>query len=247
MKTPAQEYDKYTNDDHDVWRILFERQTANLRDKVWSRFYACLELTDINSYGVPDFRQLNPRLTGLTGWDIRVVKGIIPVDEFIRLLYRRHFCSSTWLRRRDQLDYLEEPDMFHDTFGHIPLLADKQYADFVYRFAELGMKHIHDEKALVLLDRFYWFTIEFGLMKENGALRIYGAGLISSFGEANHVYTDAIELRPFDVQEIMQTPFRNDQVQNLYFVVQDMRDLWASIDEAEKIIECILIGKKEKV
>lgn len=237
MKTTAQLYERYSNEDHDVWRTLFERQTANLRGKVWSRFYQCLELTDINSFAVPDFRQLNPRLTALTGWDIRVVRGIIPVNEFIRLLHRKHFCSSTWLRRRDQLDYLEEPDMFHDTFGHIPLLADEAYADFVHRFALLGMKYIHNARALTLLDRFYWFTIEFGLMREAGELRIYGAGLISSFGESNHVFSGEVELRAFDVGEIMLTPFRNDEIQNLYFVVQDMKELWKSLDLAERIIE----------
>jgi len=231
-----QQYERYTNDDHAVWRILFERQCENLRGKVWSRYYECLQLAGLNAQAVPEFSSLDKNLLALTGWSIEVVKGIIPVREFIQLLHERRFCSSTWLRRRDQLDYLEEPDMFHDIYGHIPLLADAQYADFIHRFAELGMKHLHEPAALPLLDRFYWFTIEFGLLREQTELRIYGAGLISSYGEAQHVYTDKIELRPFDVHGIMHTPFRNDQVQNLYFVLENMEQLWSSLEEADRVI-----------
>lgn len=236
MTKLKQQYENYSADDHEVWRILFERQVANLQTKVWSRYLDCIALAGLQYDAVPRFSEVDVQLLAQTGWSIEVVKGIIPVDEFIRLLHARRFCSSTWLRRRDQLDYLEEPDMFHDSFGHIPLLADAQYANFVHRFAELGMKYVNEKAALPLLDRFYWFTIEFGLLREQGELRIYGAGLISSFGEANHIYTDAVELKPFDVETIMHTPFRNDQVQNLYFVVNDMNDLWNSIEEAERVI-----------
>lgn len=230
-------YDRYTPDDHAVWGLLFSRQTPHLEGKVWSRYLECLELIEMDAQAVPDFRMLDQRLLALTGWSIEVVKGLIPVQAFLPLLHHRRFCSSTWLRRRDQLDYLEEPDMFHDTYGHIPLLADAQYADFVHQFAKLGMEHLHNPTALALLDRFYWFTIEFGLLREAGQLRIYGAGLISSFGETDHVYTDKVELRPFDIRTILRTPFRNDQVQNLYFVVEDMQDLWESIPALSVILK----------
>jgi phenylalanine-4-hydroxylase len=236
MADLQQHYDRYTSDDHAVWGLLFDRQTPHLEGKVWSRYLECLALIGMDGRAVPQFSVLDERLLDLTGWSIEVVKGLIPVQAFLPLLFHRRFCSSTWLRRRDQLDYLEEPDMFHDTYGHIPLLADSQYADFVHAFAGIGMRHLHDPAALALLDRFYWFTIEFGLVMEAGQLRIYGAGLISSFGETDHVYTDQVALRPFSVRDILRTPFRNDQVQNLYFVLPDMETLWESIDELEQVL-----------
>jgi phenylalanine-4-hydroxylase len=233
----TQAYNRYTTDDHEVWKLLFERQCENLRGNVWSRFYDCLELSNIHAQAVPDFRNINIALQQQTGWSIEVVKGIIPVDEFIPLLHRRRFCSSTWLRRRDQLDYLEEPDMFHDVFGHIPLLADKTYAEFVERFAHTGMKYLDRPDILQLLDRFYWFTIEFGLVHEAGTLRIYGAGLISSSGETRHALSGNVTVKPFDVATIIRTPFRNDEVQQLYFAAANMQQVWDSSAELEMLLE----------
>lgn len=233
----TQAYNQYTTDDHEVWNILFERQCENLRGKIWSRFYDCLQLSSIHAQAVPDFREVNRALQQQTGWTIEVVKGIIPVHEFIPLLHNRRFCSSTWLRRRDQLDYLEEPDMFHDVFGHIPLLADKTYAAFVERFAHIGMKYLDQPDILQLLDRFYWFTIEFGLVYEADTLRIYGAGLISSFGETRHALSGNVTVKPFDVETILRTPFRNDEVQQLYFAAENMQQVWNSAAELEVLLE----------
>jgi phenylalanine-4-hydroxylase len=242
MADLQQHYNRYTSDDHAVWGLLFDRQTPHLKGKVWSRYLECLTLIGMDGQAVPEFSALDLRLLDRTGWSIEVVKGLIPVQAFIPLLFHKRFCSSTWLRRRDQLDYLEEPDMFHDTYGHIPLLADTEYAAFVHAFARIGMKHLHNPAALALLDRFYWFTIEFGLLMEENEMRIYGAGLISSFGETDHVFSDKVELRPFDVLDILRTPFRNDQVQNLYFVVPDVQTLWDSMADLERILEMELVG-----
>lgn len=238
-----QHYEKYTGDDHAVWQLLFERQAANLQGKVWSCFYVCLEKSGISRAAVPDFRMVNKALMQQTGWSVEVVKGIIPVETFIPLLHSRRFCSSTWLRRRDQLDYLEEPDMFHDVFGHIPLLTHPEYAAFVERFAQTGIKYIGQPHILQLLDRFYWFTIEFGLVYEADALRIYGAGLISSYGETQHALSGKVTIKPFDVETILQTPFRNNEVQQLYFAAAGMQQLWDSADELEILLERVATGQ----
>jgi phenylalanine-4-hydroxylase len=238
-----QVWENYTEEDHAVWKVLFDRQLENLAEKAWSSYLACIPRTGIFGNSVPDFSGIENSLAQSTGWKIEVVKGIIPVGEFLSLLSRKRFCSSTWLRQRHQLDYLEEPDMFHDTFGHIPLLADKKYARFVEEFANLGLRFAHHEKAALLLERLYWFTIEFGLMKEAGKLKIYGAGILSSFGESNHIYSDRVSLRDFSVRDILLTPFRNDEVQNLYFVVNDMNDLWSCLPEAEKMLRDFTDGK----
>lgn len=234
-----QEWNAYTEEDHAVWKILFERQVNNLRDKAWSNYLECVSKAGLQPERVPDFHLVEKALDEHTGWKIEVVPGIIPVTEFLGLLHRKKFCSSTWLRSRAQLDYLEEPDMFHDIFGHIPLLADKAYADFVERFAALGIRFAQNEKALLLLERLYWFTIEFGLVQENGKLKILGAGLLSSFGETNHVFSGKVELKPFSVPGVLSQAFRNDQVQNLYFVLDNIYDLWNCLPEVEGLlIEC---------
>src|SRR5665213_1543544 len=180
-----QNWNNYSTEDHAVWKLLFERQVKNLQDKAWSEYLKCIPAVGIENNFVPDFSIVENHLEKSTQWKIEVVKGIIPVDDFFELLNKKRFCSSTWLRGKHQLDYLEEPDMFHDTFGHIPLLANSDYANFVKRFAEFGLKFCKNEKALLLLERMYWFTIEFGLMQENKQLKIYGAGILSSFGESN--------------------------------------------------------------
>ncbi|HEU4718577.1 MAG TPA: phenylalanine-4-hydroxylase [Bacteroidia bacterium] len=238
-----QHWNKYTNEDHAVWKILFERQVKNLADKAWSRYLTCIPLSGQHADAVPDFSIVEKHLARTTGWTIEVVKGIIPVGEFLSLLSRKKFCSSTWLRQRHQLDYLEEPDMFHDTFGHIPLLADEDYSAFVKNFADMGLKFCHNEKAVMLLERLYWFTIEFGLMKENDALKIYGAGILSSFGESNHVFSANVVLKDFSVRDVLLQPFHNNEVQNIYFVVNGMNELWNCIPETEKFLEDFVDGK----
>jgi phenylalanine-4-hydroxylase len=238
-----QQWNNYSAEDHEVWNLLFERQVRNLQEKAWSNYLECIPAVGIKSDSVPDFTLVENELENSTAWKIEVVKGIIPVDEFFGLLSNKRFCSSTWLRARHQLDYLEEPDMFHDTFGHIPLLADDKYAEFVKRFAELGLKFIGKEKAVLLLERLYWFTIEFGLMKENNELKIYGAGILSSFGESNHVFSDKVELKKFTVKDVLLQPFRNNEVQNLYFVVEEINELWNCLPEVEKMLNDFLEGK----
>jgi len=237
-----QHWESYTPDDHEVWNILFERQVANLQDKAWSRYLQCIDLVGLSHSSVPRFSDIDNRLLALTGWSIEVVKGIIPIDQFIRLMHAKRFCSSTWLRKRHQLDYLEEPDMFHDIFGHTPLLADSAYAAFVSEYASLGMKYIDDPVALKLLGRIYWFTIEFGLMRENGEPRIYGAGILSSFGESKRVFMDGVKLRPFNIHEILLTPYRTDQMQPFYFVVDEMNSLWNCLSVADGFLSDVQKG-----
>ncbi|CAN5138288.1 hypothetical protein BH09BAC5_BH09BAC5_21540 [soil metagenome] len=240
-----QHWKNYTAEDHAVWKLLFERQVSNLLDKAWSVYNNCIPEIGIKADYVPDFEIVEHELEKSTQWKIEVVKGIIPVGDFFHLLSNKRFCSSTWLRGRHQLDYLEEPDMFHDTFGHLPLLANKEYSDFVKRFADLGLKFIHNEKAVLLLERMYWFTIEFGMMMENLQLKIYGAGILSSFGESNHVFSDKVELRKFSVEDVFLQPFHNNEVQNIYFVVENMQELWNCLPEMESFLNDFVNGKME--
>jgi phenylalanine-4-hydroxylase len=238
-----QHWDNYTEIDHKVWQILFERQVDNLLDKVWHPFFECLPKASITANYVPNFKEVNKALSASTGWQVIEVEGLIPVDDFIRLLLNKKFPSSCWLRQMHQLDYLPEPDMFHDTFGHLPLLAHQDYSKFMYDFAVLGNKWLHEPALIKILERLYWYTIEFGLAQQQGKTALYGAGLISSFGEAKHIYTDAVNILPFNVEQVMLTPFKNNEIQNTYYCLHSMAQLWQCLAEAEDMLIQIADGK----
>jgi phenylalanine-4-hydroxylase len=238
-----QQWNDYTEENHGTWKILHERQSENLIGKVWSPFHQLLREVLILPEEIPRFENIDKALLGNTGWSIEVVPGIIPVKEFFDLLAAKKFCSSTWLRRRDQLDYLEEPDMFHDTFGHLPFLMHNGYSNFVQQFGELGQRYHNSPEVVLLLERLYWFTIEFGLVREDNRTKVFGAGIISSFGETNHVFNDNVDIRKFTVENVLLTPFRNDQVQNLYFEAEKADDVFNCIPETEQFIQDFIAGK----
>jgi phenylalanine-4-hydroxylase len=235
-----QEYKNYNSEDHEVWNILFERQVANLQDKACAEYLSSLnEMKDvIHANKVPDFREVDEVLKTKNGWSIHVVPGLIPVDEFFKLLSERKFCSSTWLRKKSQLDYLEEPDMFHDTFGHIPLLMNPEYTEFVQKMGEMGVKYAGDEQKIEALQRLYWFTIEFGLIQQNGT-KIYGAGILSSFGESNHIYNSKITIEDFDLNAIYNRSFINSEIQQHYFELDQYQTIYQSVDKIEEALQLI--------
>lgn len=233
-----QHYDQYTSENHEIWGLLFARQLENLQDKASQDYLDCIEkLKGVHhDNAIPNFRELDSELWASTGWTIEVVKGLIPVAEFFELLSRRRFCSSTWIRRRDQLDYLEEPDMFHDIFGHIPLLINPTYADFMQKFGEIGLKYANDPEAVTKLERLYWFTIEFGLLLEQDQTKIYGAGILSSFGESKQIFDSDITVMPFDIKEILNKDFRKDVMQTEYYAIESFDQLFHSLEEAEALL-----------
>jgi phenylalanine-4-hydroxylase len=232
MTPIKQKYEQYQQEDFDVWNKLFTRQLANLKAKSCKEYLDCLsQLKDVlNAQFIPKFEDLNTSLRQKTGWSIEAVPGLIPVEDFFQLLSNKKFCSSTWLRKMNQLDYLEEPDMFHDIFGHIPLFMDQRYSDFAKKMGEIGVQFKNDEQILLELQRIYWFTIEFGLLKESKPM-IYGAGIISSFGETNFIYEEGTEILPFNLKEIIQTDFCNSEIQTKYFLLNSMEELYISFDE----------------
>lgn len=246
----VQEYDNYKAEDHKVWQTLFERQVDYIPGKVTDIYTESLQemYPAMQPNRIPRFSELDKVLEKHTGWNMHVVPGLIPVDQFFDLMNRKRFVSSTWLRRMDQLDYLEEPDMFHDVFGHVPLLMNQTFSDFIQRYTDLAMKHLDNRNVLAGMERVYWFTIEFGLMHEQDRNNmIYGAGIISSYGETKHVHYDDIEIRDFDIKRIFQTPFKTDDIQSFYYSVKDFDTLYHSIEELEDYIQDIIAGKEEFV
>jgi len=233
-----QNFENYTTEDFSVWETLFNRQVKNLKDKSCKEYLSCLDQLSgvLKETSIPKFEELNNALEQKTGWTIEVVPGLIPVEDFFKLLSQKKFCSSTWLRSMVQLDYLEEPDMFHDIFGHIPLFMNKEYGDFAQKMGELGVRFKDSEQVLLELQRLYWFTIEFGLLK-GGVPKIYGAGIISSFGETNFIYEKGAEILPFNLAEIIKTDFCNSQIQTKYFLLSSFEELYSSIFKYEKQLE----------
>jgi phenylalanine-4-hydroxylase len=234
--TSPQNYSAYTKQDYRVWKLLAERQIVALKKVACQEYLDCLEALHpvIAPEHPPKFEDLNRKLMAAHGWSIEVVPGFLPVDEFFELLSKKRFCSSTWLRREDQLDYLEEPDMFHDIFGHIPLYMNADYAEFAQRLGQLGVRFRHDEEKIKQLQRLYWFTIEFGVMNTPKGRKVYGAGICSSYGEVKHLNHPDVEIVPFVMDEVLAQDFIISEVQMKYFAIDSFPQLFAMVDELDQ-------------
>ena len=254
--TIDQAWDQYTDVEHQTWLTLYERQMGILPGRACDAFLRGLDALDLHGEGIPDFRVMNEKLKALTGWTVVAVPGLVPDEVFFDHLANRRFPSGQFIRKPDQLDYLQEPDIFHDVFGHVPMLTDPTFADYMeaygkggQRAAELGM--------LQNLARLYWYTVEFGLMETPQGLRIYGAGIVSSRTESVFSLEDPSPNRlGFDLERVMRTLYRIDDFQQVYFVIpslehllaettQDFGPIYARLKNAGEIpIEAILPSDK---
>ncbi|WP_245539789.1 phenylalanine-4-hydroxylase [Psychroflexus tropicus] len=228
---------KYTKEDLWVWKTLFDRQVENIPGKASQAYIDALNHMSpvLNADEIPCFVHINRWFETETKWELKVVPGLIPVEEFFQLLAERKFCSSTWLRSKDSLDYLEEPDMFHDIFGHVPLLSNPVFSEFVYKFGKLGCQFIDDKDKLLQLQRLYWFTIEFGVIKEEDKIQSYGAGILSSFGETNQIHQQKANFLTYSIDEIIQKVFRTDIMQEDYYVISSFDILFESLKELSEV------------
>ena len=226
-----QDMSKYTKDDLWVWKTLFNRQKENIPGKASKSYIDALEHMSpvLNADEIPDFEKINLWFKNETQWELQVVPGLIPVEEFFKLLADRKFCSSTWLRSKDSLDYLEEPDVFHDIFGHVPLLSDPVFSEFLHEFGKLGCQFLEDTEKLIQLQRLYWFTIEFGVIREQGNIQSYGAGILSSSGETNQIHERKANFIEYSIQAIIEKEFRTDIMQKDYYVVSSFEVLFESL------------------
>ena len=222
-----QPWDTYSETDHAVWAQLFERQKAVLPGRASDEFLAALAAMEMTPDRIPKFDDLNPILRAATGWELIGVEGLLPELTFFDHLAHRRFPVTWWIRKPDQMDYLSEPDLFHDLFGHVPLLMNPVFADYMEAYGRGGVKaHGIGEDALVNLTRLYWYTVEFGLIRQKDGLRIYGSGIVSSKGESIHcLESDAPNRIGFDLQRIMRTRYRIDTYQKTYFVIDSFEQL----------------------
>ena len=223
--TISQNWDAFTADEHKMWDRLFARQSDMLPGRAAEAFLRGIDVLRLEKPGIPDYRELNARLTAATGWQVVAVPGLVPDAVFFDHLANRRFPAGNFIRTPDQLDYLQEPDVFHDVFGHVPMLADPVFADYMVAYGEGGLRSLKFD-ALKQLARLYWYTVEFGLIREAGALRIYGAGIVSSYAESVFALdSDSPNRIGFDLARVMRTDYRIDDFQQNYFVIDSLDQL----------------------
>jgi phenylalanine-4-hydroxylase len=222
-------WESFTEEDHAVWDLLFARQVELLGSRVVTAFFDGIDLLKLSHPGIPDVEGLNATLEPRTGWRTVAVPGLVPDEIFFAMLSERVFPVGNFIRRRDQLDYLEAPDCFHDMFGHIPMLAHHDFADMTRHIGELGAAAIaagHGHRAA----RLYWHSVEFGLAREKDELKILGAGLASSFGESHFsLESDEVERLPFSVGRAVNTPYKHDAFQPRYLVSESLERTVAEV------------------
>lgn len=232
----------YTPEENQIWHELITRQMPIIKNRACREYMQGLELLHFPQDRIPQCHEVTKVLKPLTGWSLEPVPALIPFDHFFRLLSDKKFPAATFIRRREELDYLQEPDIFHEAFGHCPLLTNQALADFTHTYGKLGLTAAHEDR--IMLAKLYWFTIEFGLINTKEGLRAYGGGILSSIGETPYCLESSIPLRkPFDVIDVLRTPYRIDIMQPVYFVIDSFdvlfelieMDLIALIREARKM------------
>jgi len=223
--TVPQDWNHYTPEEHATWDTLFARQAKLLPGRASEAYLRGLDVLKLSKPGIPDFRELSDRLMGLTGWQVVAVPGLVPDDVFFDHMANRRFVAGNFIRRPDQLDYLQEPDVFHDVFGHVPMLADPVFADYLEAYGRGGQRAMGMD-ALKYLGRLYWYTVEFGLIQEPEGLRIYGSGIVSSYAESRFALDDPSPNRiKLDLARVMRTEYRIDDFQQNYFVIPSFDEL----------------------
>ena len=220
----TQDWAAYTCHEHQVWATLYGRRMATLRTTASRVFLDGVDAIGLSPNQVPDLRDLNARLAERTGWTAMPVTGFLPAREFFCLLADRRFPTTVTVRPPAQLDYIPEPDIFHDVFGHVPLLADPRYAECLRHLGAVAATGT-DEPALERLTRLFWFTVEFGLIREEGATKIFGSGLISSHTDAAHALGSDCQRLPFDLEAVARQPFEIDRLQDILFVIDSFDEL----------------------
>jgi phenylalanine-4-hydroxylase len=228
-----QKYAAYTPEQHAVWAELVSRRRPQLEA------YACREYLDgykiigLEDDRLPNLGEISSRLQPRTGWNATPVSGFLPSDAFFEMLDARKFPTTTWLRSRDSLEYTPEPDIFHDVFGHVPMHAHPVFADFLQHYGSVCAK-IKDAEVLERLGRLFWYTVEFGLIRENGKTKIYGSGVISSHGECSNVIDGGCEVRDFSLDEVLATPVRVDRIHSVLFAIESFDQIYEAMHDAER-------------
>ena len=231
-----QDYGAYTLEQHAVWAELVSRRMPQIEQHAAQEYLDGFEALRMPFDQVPRLAHIAAKLERLTGWNTTPVNGFMPGPAFFEMLAARHFPTTTWLRSRDSLEYTPEPDIFHDVFGHVPMHAHPVFADFLAQYGQLCVR-IDDWGILERLGRVFWYTVEFGLIRQRGRVKVYGSGLISSHGECANVIGGHCAIHDFSLDEVLQTPVKVDEFQKVLFAVSSIDQIYEAMYEAEQRVE----------
>jgi phenylalanine-4-hydroxylase len=231
-----QDFASYTADQHAVWAELVRRRMPQLERHAAREYLEGFDYLNLPYDRLPNLAQLSVRLEPRTGWNTTPVSGFMPGPAFFEMLAARCFPTTTWLRSKDSLDYTPEPDIFHDVFGHVPMHAHSVFADFLAHYGQLCSR-IDDERILEQIGRVFWYTVEFGLIRQQGQVKVYGSGLISSDGECTNVLNSGCEIRPFVLDEVLRTPVKVDEMHHLLFAIESFDEIYQAMRLLERRID----------
>lgn len=224
-KPDATGFIAYTSEENQVWKALYERQIQVVQKRACDEYLSGLKKLELDTNAIPQLPDINQKLHALTKWTVQPVDALISAEAFFKLLANRQFPAATFIRTMEELDYVTEPDIFHELFGHAPMLTEPTFADFLQNYAQFVLTC--DQKDWSLLQRLFWFTVEFGLIQTSQGLRIYGGGILSSIGETVYALeSDLAQRQLFNPLAVLRTPYRIDQMQSIYFVIQDYQTLY---------------------
>lgn len=239
-----QAYEAYTPEDHTVWSLLYERQTKLMLTRASREFVRGFSMLSLDAAFVPRLSELNDRLFAAAGWCVVPVGGLIPSKDFMFMLQQKQFPITVSVRKMEELEFSELPDIFHDIFGHVPMLMNPLFTDFLLRYSTIALEFVDDEIALAALTRFYWFTLEMGLIQEDDVVKPYGGAIITSFGEIERVNDPAVPKVPFDIKNVLITEYDNLKLQKQYFVIDSFEQLFSSLELLRPaIVDLIVIEK----
>ena len=230
-----QKYEDYSVEQHAVWAELVLRRRCQLDAHACREYLEGFEIIGLQDDRLPNLSAITDRLKPRTGWSTTPVSGFLPAEAFFEMLAARMFPTTTWLRGRHSLEYIPEPDIFHDVFGHVPMHAHPVFADFLQHYGSVCAK-IKDLEVLERLGRLFWYTVEFGLIRQDGMIKVYGSGVISSHGECTNVIDGGCEVRDFDLNEVLATPVKVDAIHRLLFAIETFDQIYEAMHEAEKQI-----------
>jgi phenylalanine-4-hydroxylase len=229
-----QDWAAYTPEQHAVWAELVSRRMPQLREHACAAYLEGFEQIGLQADRLPELAAVSARLRPRTGWESTPVSGFLPAAAFFAMLAARRFPTTTWIRGREALEYTPEPDIFHDVFGHVPMHAHPVFADFLEHYGKVcaGLTRPED---LERMGRLFWFTVEFGVIREGGAVKVYGSGLVSSHGECTRVVEggSGVEVRPFDLEQVLEEPVDTGSMQNVLYAVESFEQLYDAAREAE--------------
>jgi phenylalanine-4-hydroxylase len=228
-----QDYKAYAQDQHEVWAELVNRVLPTLQQHAAQEYLDGLEIIGLEQERLPNLEAISARLAPRTGWSSTPVSGFLPAPAFFEMLALRCFPTTTWLRGRDSLAYTPEPDIFHDVFGHVPMHAHAVFADFLAYYGRVCAAKT-DTGVLEKLGRLFWYTVEFGVIRQRHTIKVYGSGLISSHGECQHVIDGHCAIRDFSLDEVLATPVKVDELHHLLFAVSSFDQIYEAMHEAER-------------